>query len=181
MIRLTALLCVLCPIAALAQTVHEHAMRVKAVGGGVPYFCAAPTATAVADGRWSAPSTWSSNVVPRAGAKVLIPAGHQVAYDVESADTVQCVEVRGRLAFDTERRTKMSVVKLVVMEEGLLEVGSQERPVAPAARAEIVIADRPIDDALDPGQVLLAGRAARGGAVPRVQAGHRRLGLPLNP
>jgi G8 domain len=126
---------------------------VNAVGGGIPIFCASPTATAVADGRWSAPATWSSGAVPSAGAKVLIPAGRQVAYDAESASAVQCVEVRGQLAFDTGRNTKLTVVTLIVMEEGLLEVGSEERPVAAAARAEIVIADRPFDYALDPGQV----------------------------
>jgi hypothetical protein len=153
MIRLTALLCVLSPLAAFAQTVHEHAMPINAVGGGVPFFCAAPTATAVADGRWSAPATWSTNTVPSAGAKVLIPAGRQVAYDVVSAGTVECVEVRGRLAFDTGRSTKLTVVTLIVMEDGQLEVGTEERPIAATARAEIQIADRPFDVQLDPGQV----------------------------
>ena len=80
------LLFLLCPLVAAAQSVHEHAMPVNAVGGGIPIFCASPTATAVADGRWSAPATWSSGAVPSAGAKVLIPAGRQVAYDVESAE-----------------------------------------------------------------------------------------------
>ena len=144
-------------------------MAVNAVGGGVPYFCANPTVTAVADGRWSAPATWSSNAAPTAGAKVLIPAGRQITYDVESAAVAQCIEVRGRLAFDPGRNTKLTVVTLVVMEEGLLEVGTEERPVAAAARAEIVIADRPIDFTIDPGQVgngiIGLGRIRMHGAV----------------
>ena len=128
-------------------------MPVNAVGGGVPYFCASPTATAVADGVWSSPATWSSRAVPAAGAKVIIPAGRQVTYDVASGDTVQCVDVRGRLAFDTERNTRLKVVTVVVMEAGVLEVGTEQHPIAPGVRAEIQIADRPFDDSLDPGQV----------------------------
>ena len=128
MIRLIAFLFVLHPLAAVAQPVHEHALPVNAVGGGVPPFCAQPTAIAVADGRWSAPATWSTHAVPSAAAKVLIPAGRQVAYDVESADTVQCVEVRGRMAFDTDRNTKLRIVTLLVMDDGRLEVGTVERP-----------------------------------------------------
>jgi hypothetical protein len=170
MIRLIAVLvCVSCPAAALAQPVHEHAMPVNAVGGGVPYFCASPTATAVADGPWSSPATWSSRAVPAAGAKVLIPAGRQVTYDVASGDTVQCVDVRGRLAFDTERNTRLEVVNVVVMDDGLLEVGTEQRPIAAGVRAEIQIADRPFDDMVDPGQVghgiVGLGRIRMHGAV----------------
>jgi hypothetical protein len=140
-------------MAALAQPVHEHAMPVNAVGGGVPHFCASPTATALADGPWSSPGTWSNRAVPAAGAKVLIPAGRQVTYDVVGGDTVQCVEVRGRMAFDTERNTRLKVVTIVVREDGILEVGTEQHPVAAGVRAEIQIADRPFDSTLDPGQV----------------------------
>ena len=77
-------------------------MPVNAVGGGVPYFCASPTATAVADGPWSSPATWSNQAVPAAGAKVLIPAGRQVVYDVASGNTIQCVEIRGRMALPVD-------------------------------------------------------------------------------
>jgi hypothetical protein len=165
----SVVICLSGPVPLLAQATHEHAMPVNAVGGGVPYFCGGPTATAVADGRWSAPATWSTNAVPSAGAKVLIPGERRIAYDVESAETIQCVEIRGRLAFDTERRTKLTVVTLIVMEDGHLEVGTEERPVAAAARAEIQIADRPFDLQLDPGQVgngiIGLGRIRMHGAI----------------
>jgi hypothetical protein len=141
------------PFAAWAQPAHEHAFPVNAVGGGLPYFCSAPTVTAVSDGRWSEPATWSARTVPDQHAKVLIPAGRSIIYDVQSAATLQCVEVHGRLAFEADRSTRMKVVTLVVMQEGVLEVGTVERPIAAGARAEILIADQPFDSRLDPGQI----------------------------
>src|SRR5262245_14345895 len=139
--------------AAGAQPAHDHAMPVNAVAGGVPYFCSQPTATAVTDGRWSAPATWSTNTVPSAGAKVLIPSGRQVTYDVVSVDTVQCIEVRGRLSFDTDRNTRLKIVTLLVTDDGSLEVGTETRPVAAGSHAAILFADQPFDRDLDPGQV----------------------------
>jgi hypothetical protein len=154
---------------ALAQPVHEHALPVNAVGGGLPYFCSQPTATAVADGRWSAPTTWSGKAVPSAGAKVLIPSGRQVIYDIESADTVQCIEVHGQLAFDTDRNTQLKIVTLLVMDDGVLEVGTEQRPIAAGSRASIQIADQAIDARLDPGQmgngIVGLGRIRMHGAV----------------
>ena len=144
-------------------------MPVNAVGGGIPNFCSVPTATAVADGAWSAAATWSTGAVPSDGAKVVIPAGRQVIYDAASAATVPCVEVRGTLTFDTQRNTRLKVVTLVVMEEGLLEIGTEDRPIASGVRAEIQIADRAFDDGLDPGQIgngiIGLGRIRMHGAI----------------
>ena len=168
---------VVLPLAAAAQPAHQHAMPVNAVGGGLPPFCSQPTAVALADGPWSAPSTWSSNAVPAAAARVLVPAGRQVTYDAVSTDTVLCIEVRGRLAFATDRSTKLKIVNLLVMENGLLEVGTAERPIAASSRAEIVIADQPIRSAARsrPGRQRDRGpgpdRHARQPEVPHLRAG----------
>jgi hypothetical protein len=157
------------PLVVYGQAAHEHALPVNAVGGGIPHYCVQPTATAVADGRWSSPSTWSTNAVPAAGAKVLIPHGRDVLYDADSADTVQCVDLRGRMAFDTGRNTKLTIVNLVVMDGGVLEVGTEQQPVAASVRAEIQIADQPFDLRLDPGQagngIIGLGRIRMHGAV----------------
>ena len=154
---------------AFAQPAHEHALPVNAVGGGVPHFCSQPSAIAVADGRWSAPGTWSANAVPAAGARVLVPSGRRVIYDLESSDTVQCIEIHGQVAFDSDRNTKLKIVTLLVMEDGLLEVGTDERPIAAGSRASIQIADQPIDARVDPGQVgngiVGLGRIRMHGAV----------------
>ena len=104
---------------ALAQTDHVHALHVNGVPGGLPVFCAAPTAVAVSDGAWSSAGTWSTGRVPGAADKVAIPAGRAVSYDVVSDAVLPCVEVKGRLAFDPTVNTRMKVVNLTVMDEGV--------------------------------------------------------------
>ena len=73
------------------------------------------------------------------------------------------------MTFETGRNTKVRIVTLLVMDDGLLEVGTVERPIAATARAEIQIADQPIDMRLDPGQVgngiVGLGRIRMHGAV----------------
>ena len=148
-----ALLTLISPLSVRAQQPHEHALTVNAVGGGVPLFCASPTATAVADGPWSDAGTWSTGSVPGADAKVSIPTGRTVTYDVNADATIQCIEVTGRLSFSPDVNTRLKIVNLVVLSGGALEVGTQARPVQAGRQAEIVIADQPFDPRVDPGQI----------------------------
>jgi hypothetical protein len=164
-----AILAIFIPVAASAQAGHEHVLPVNAVAGGVPYFCAEPTAIAVTSGRWSNPATWSTNAVPGRDARVLIAAGREIVYDVERDATLRCIELHGRLAFSTDVSTKMNIVHLVVMPEGALEVGTADRRVDPTVTARIEIADEPLDQRVDPGQVgngiVGLGRVTMHGAV----------------
>jgi hypothetical protein len=148
-----AVLTLLAPLSAGAQQPHDHSLTVNAVGGGIPYFCASPTATAVADGLWSDPATWSPRAVPAANAKVSIPAERAVSYDVVADAAIQCIELAGRLSFSPDVNTRMKIVSLVVMSGGTLEVGTPARPVQAGRHAEIVIADQPFDSRIDPGQI----------------------------
>ncbi|MGE3509128.1 MAG: G8 domain-containing protein, partial [Vicinamibacterales bacterium] len=132
---------------------HGHTMRVNGVGGGLPLFCANPTAAAVRDGAWSDTSTWSSGRVPGPGDRVAIGAGRTVTYDVQSEAALACVEVRGRLAFARDGNTRLRVVNLTVLEDGTLEIGTESEPVAADVTAEISFPDQPFDPAVDPGQV----------------------------
>lgn len=141
------------PWTLLAQTTHSHALVVNGVPGGVPYFCADPTVAAVADGAWSNPATWSTNRVPGRGDKVLIGSGRAIVYDVLNDARLQCIELRGRLAFRTDVDTRMKVVTLLVMSDGALEAGTPAQPVDARVSAEIVIADQWIDTIVDPAQV----------------------------
>jgi hypothetical protein len=165
-----AFLGIVVPPAAFAQgLVHDHALPVNAVAGGLPSFCANPTAIAVTSGRWSSPATWSTHAVPGRDARVLIAAGRQITYDAESDATLRCIELHGRLTFVTDANTRMKIVHLVVMADGALEVGTADRAVDSKATARIEIADEPLDTRVDPGQVgngiVGLGRVTMHGAV----------------
>jgi hypothetical protein len=137
----------------VAQAVHAHTKIIGGAPQGIPLFCAGPTVTSVGSGAWSSPATWSTRKVPGAGDKVLVASSHDVAYDAMSDATLSCIEVRGRLSFETQANSRMKVVTVTVMEGGTLEVGMPARPVAPHVTAEVVFADTPFDPAVDPGQL----------------------------
>jgi hypothetical protein len=136
-----------------AQQTHQHTPRVSGMPGGVPLVCAQPTVTSIATGDWSKPGTWSTNKVPAANDKVAIAVGHTVTYDLVSDRKLDCITVNGALTFATAANTRMKVVTLTVLEEGVLQIGTVSNPVSAGATAEIVIADQPLNPAVDPGQV----------------------------
>jgi hypothetical protein len=136
-----------------AQEAHQHTPPVSGMPRGIPFFCANPTITSVNAGAWSNPRTWSANRVPGDNDKVSIARRHRVAYDAVNDATLACIEVEGHLAFETNANTRLKVGTLMVLEGGHLEVGSTSRPIAEGVTAEIVIANRPIDTTIDPGQV----------------------------
>ncbi len=103
-------------------------------------------------GAWSAPATWRGGKVPVAGAKVQIPEGHAITYDLNSTTPIRAIFVAGTLSFARDRDTRLDVGLIKVQagddtsEEGFncdthlpdrdpskprpaLEVGTQEQPV----------------------------------------------------
>jgi hypothetical protein len=112
------------------------------------------------DGDWSAASTWDGGLVPGAGSRVLIRAGHSVTYDVSSDQAIRVIHVAGTLRFATDLSTRLDVgliriqpgdnisehgfdcdAHLEAMPSGLakpaLLVGTPDRPVAPGVTARI--------------------------------------------
>jgi hypothetical protein len=138
---------------AVSQESHNHTREVHGVPGGVPDFCAQPTATTIGGGAWSNPATWSGGRVPGTGDRVVVSAEHTIVYDLSSDARLTCVEVRGHLRFATSANTRMSTANLTVMDEGFLEVGSATAPIAENVIAEIVVADQKIDRQLDPAEL----------------------------
>jgi hypothetical protein len=132
---------------------HLHTPAVSGMPQGIPLLCANPTVASVRAGAWSNRNTWSTGRVPAANDRVAVEAGHTVIYDVASDAAIDCVGVHGRLAFRTDLSTRLKVVTIMVLANGSLEVGTPGEPVGPAVTAEIVIADRPFDTGIDPGQV----------------------------
>ena len=130
-----------------------HTPGVSGMPRGVPLLCSNPTVVTVASGSWSSPQTWSTRTIPAADDRITIAAAHTVTYNAHGDTKLDCIEVRGHLAFSTAEDTRMRVGTIMVVEEGHLEIGSSVEPISPTVTAELVIADSAIDTANDPGQV----------------------------
>ena len=149
---LLALLVCLAPSGAAAQDddpdggAAPHVMNVGGtVSKGIPRFCAEPTVSSVASGAWSNPATWSTRKVPAAEDMVLIKPGHVITYDRVSDEALKCLDVDGHLSFRTDADTRLKVGTFTVLPGGMLEIGTEQRPVATGIHAELVIADRDLD------------------------------------
>jgi hypothetical protein len=93
--------------------------------GSAPAVAADPPAVirSAKSGPWSAPATWEGGKVPAAGARVQVRTGHEVAYDVRSADVIRAIHVAGTLRFVPDKDTRLDV-GLIKVESG--EVYSEE-------------------------------------------------------
>ncbi|MEL7357991.1 MAG: G8 domain-containing protein [Cyanobacteria bacterium J06560_6] len=113
-----------------------------------------PTHVAKQNGSWFNPDTWQGGKVPGDNAKVLIKKGVSVSYDGSSDARLHTLDVDGKLAFATNKSTKMVIDTFVVSSEGKLEIGTKGNPVRAGAKTEIIIADNgPIDLKWDPKQL----------------------------
>ena len=63
--------------------------------------------------------------MPATGAKVRIAAGHEVAFDLVSTDTISCILVEGALKFRTDTNTMLTVGTMLVLDSGELEIGNR--------------------------------------------------------
>jgi len=139
-------------VLAAVMTAHaqdHHLSPVSGVPHGIPRLCDAPSTRSTRDGSWSNPSTWSSGRVPAAGDSVLIAPGTNVTYDAVSDGAIACVDIEGALRFRTDTNTRLTVVTLMVLTTGRLEIGTAAAPIGGNVSAEVVIADRPLETALE--------------------------------
>jgi hypothetical protein len=120
----------------------------------IPNFGANPTLVSVASGAWSSPSTWSLGRVPQAGDVVSINPSTSVSYDSVSSAAVQTVVIQagGSLVFRTDMSTTLTVVNLLVLQGGTLQIGTTSNPVAAGVTAQVVFANQPLNTTLDPAQ-----------------------------
>lgn len=137
----------------------------------IPDFGSHPNIWTVTSGPWSSPATWSLGRIPGAGDIVGIEPGFTVAYDLASDVRLKDVDVHpgGRLSFRTDVNTRLVTASLLVLETGVLEVGTEAAPVQAQVQAEIALGGEPLDTSRDPDQygggLLAWGTVSMHGAV----------------
>jgi hypothetical protein len=118
----------------------------------IPRFVANPTITNIRSGNWTDPSIWSLARVPTDGDRVMVAANSTILYFTVSNAHLNGLEIDGSLIFSISNNTRLIVGNLTVMPSGLLQIGTAAHPVLPQAKAELVIADQPLNLAQDPQQ-----------------------------
>jgi PKD repeat protein len=120
----------------------------------IPNFGANPTITSVRSGSWSDPNTWSLGRLPTTGDVVSIAANTTVSYDAVSTAALNTVVIQsgGHLDFRTDVTTKLTLVNLLVLQGGELQIGTAANPVAANVQAEVVFANQPLVTTNDPEQ-----------------------------
>jgi hypothetical protein len=138
----------------------------------IPDFGANPTIVNKTSGNWSNAAIWSLGRLPKTGDIVDIQPGTTVTYDVnDTVDTLNTVEILagGTLQFATNVNTQITVGNFVVLQGGALVVGTQAAPIAANVGCNIVIANQPINTAIDPQQLgtglIALGNVTMFGAV----------------
>jgi hypothetical protein len=135
------LLVSLLPLSLLAQNAIPNP------GGG--------THTAMVDGQWGAPGTWSSGTVPDTGSIVVIPTGRTVTIAGVATGRPKWVRIDGILQMSTTASTKLSVETIHVTANGLLRIGTAAARINYPLKSEIVfISDgAPITRSWDPDEM----------------------------
>ncbi|MCC6493266.1 MAG: right-handed parallel beta-helix repeat-containing protein [Pirellulales bacterium] len=152
------------------------------------------THVTVASGDWSNPAIWRDRVVPGAGARVAIVAGHTVRFDAVMTQAIKTLRIDGTLSFAADRDTTLRVDTIVVYATGKLHIGVDGAPIQSNVTARVIVPNTgPIDTAWDPnllsrgllsrGQVRMVGRTVTPYAtlVADPLAGDRTLQLTAAP
>lgn len=123
------------------HTPHDH----------VPNVAANPTIRSAAVGTWSSPSTWSR--ARRPAPDDIVSVAHTVTYNSTTGDAdVIGIESSGVLRFSIIQTMTHCVATLLVLANGVLEIGTVPDPVPASVAAEIIIKDKPLNPSADPDQ-----------------------------
>lgn len=130
----------------------------------IPNFARYATHVAINSGNWNSPQIWAFGQVPTAGAIVHIAEGATVTINTVINPTIQAIGINpgAKLQFANYVNTRLTVGTMIVFEGGTLQIGTAAAPIAPNVKAELVIADRPLDLVNDPKQygtgLIVAGK-----------------------
>lgn len=97
----------------------------------------------VSNGRWSDPTVWSGNQIPRFGARVRIPKGREVILDLKNTGHLEALEIDGTLRFTPDQDTRLISEYIHITPGGYLEVGTLERPIESNSEALITLLPTP--------------------------------------
>src|SRR6516162_8487042 len=110
------------------------------------------TNIAVQSGAWSDASTWQSGIIPTDNARVLIPQGISVLYDLGASPRLDWIRDEGALTFADTHDENLLVETIYVTPTGSFDIGTAANPFL--HHATITIADDgPMDTTIDPNQV----------------------------
>jgi hypothetical protein len=154
---------------------------------------ASATHLATVSGPWSSPATWQSGQIPVAAARVHIPPGVTVTYDVDSSTPLFWLRIDGTLTFSTTTNTRLVIDTIGVMPGGAWIQGTTAAPIPTAFSSRIYFTDTgSIDRIWDP-TLLSRGYISHGATtihgavktshvkVPAVSAGATTLPLASAP
>jgi G8 domain-containing protein len=161
LIALATLSPLLVPWSAWAQihTAHDD----------IPNFVGSPTISSALSGSWSNPGTWTPAGIPGPSDRVSIK--HTVTYDSTTGDAdVIGIDAGGILRFATNQTTRLRVGTLLVLPNGMLEVGTASTAISASFIAEIIIKNNALNTASDPDQygtglLSIDGKVTMRGAV----------------
>ncbi|MCB0062335.1 MAG: G8 domain-containing protein, partial [Caldilineaceae bacterium] len=100
---------------------------------------------------WERATTWLGNAIPTAESKVIVDGNVQINDEHAIAHSIG-IYPGGQLRFNPLAATQLQSGDLVVFAGGRLVVGSEQQPIAPDQRAEIIFRDLPFEN--DPKQHL---------------------------
>ncbi len=77
---------------------------------------------------WSSPWTWGGNPPPEAGTLVVINSGNTVYFDTTTPILKAIVIDNGSLIFDDNQDVVLNVEYILVVNDGLFQVGTESNP-----------------------------------------------------
>jgi PKD repeat protein len=137
----------------------------------IPNFGKNATIVSIHNGPWSDPATWSEGRLPQAGDIVVITGSTTVTYDLVSDEELKALVVYpgAQFVFRTDISTRIVATHYLVVEGGTLQVGTGTDPVSADVKAELIVANNPLDTAADPEQygngLVVLGKVTMHGAV----------------
>ncbi len=117
--------------------------------------------TAVRTGLWSDPAVWGGTR-PGSGARVTIPVGQKVIYDLENGPTLKSLDVLGTLEFAQDRSMRLAARQITV--RGMMAAGTATAPFRADKRLEIALTGAATTAIADDGFVVDGGTLALYGA-----------------